>query len=394
MLVLLALAPAGLAGCATLISEGIARTVNDPGPPATIPMIPLGPRSVAALGMVKEQTEADSSRCEEGARVSAGRQIGSQATRSELAAERYIVCMARQGYRCENPSAHKACETAWAHSTANRQQWRQDSAECLQAVFFVVLASTRHARFVECMMGKGYRADVAEHAGESPAPPEPRETELPRVDGKPGAVAPSQDPARSVRAPASARPSMAPGTLKWPPVGASWTQTVRMSGSFGSGVETRTVRYLGETTWQGKTVRAFSSDSTTTYVDEQRRMLARADASGAPIDSYEPYFILADFPLHIGKWWTNRYRYSDHQWGRNINEARYDGEVDALESVRTRAGTFKAFKITLGGGTAQTVAWYAGELGLVVKMRNERFANHYRGRGVIETELVSYDFKP
>src|SRR5262245_63522770 len=97
MLVLLALMPASLAGCATLISEGIARTVNDPGPPATIPMIPFGPRSVAALRIVQEQTDADSARCEEGARVSAGHRIGSQATRSELATERYVVCMVKIG---------------------------------------------------------------------------------------------------------------------------------------------------------------------------------------------------------------------------------------------------------------------------------------------------------
>jgi hypothetical protein len=277
VLVLLALTPAGLAGCATLISEGIARTVNDPGPTSTISMIPLGPRSVAALGMVEEQTEADSSRCAEGARVSAGRQIGSQAARSELATERYVMCMARQGYRCENPSAHKACETAWAHPTANRQQLRQDSAECRKAVFFVVLASTRHSRYIECMTAKGYRSDVAEPAGETPAPPEPRETERPPVDEKPGAVAPPQGPARSVRAPASARPSTSPGALKWPPIGAGWTQTVRMSGSFGSGVETRTVRYLGETTWQGKTVRAFTNGSTTTYKENDyvRRVRGR-----------------------------------------------------------------------------------------------------------------------
>jgi hypothetical protein len=36
----------------------------------------------------------------------------------------------------------------------------------------------------------------------------------------------------------------------------------------------------------------------------------------------------------------------------------------------------------------------AGELGLVIKTRAERFSNHYRGPGVRETEVISYDFKP
>jgi len=37
---------------------------------------------------------------------------------------------------------------------------------------------------------------------------------------------------------------------------------------------------------------------------------------------------------------------------------------------------------------------HSGELGLVIKTRAERFSNHYRGPGVRETEVISYDFKP
>lgn len=189
-------------------------------------------------------------------------------------------------------------------------------------------------------------------------------------------------------------PSAATGALKWPPVGASYVQSVRKSGSFGSGEETRTIKYLGEQTWQGNKVRAFSSGSSITYVDAQRRILARVNSSGAPIESYEPYFIFADWPLRVGKWWPNRYRYSDHEWGRSFNNAQYDGEVEAYEHVRTRAGTFRSFRIALGGPSGKTVAWYADALGLVVKTRTERSSNHYRGHGVIETEIISYDFKP
>src|SRR4030095_1928304 len=47
-----------------------------------------------------------------------------------------------------------------------------------------------------------------------------------------------------------------------------------------------------------------------------------------------------------------------------------------------------------GGGRSKTVLWYSGELGLVIKTRAERFSNHYRGPGVRETEVISYDFKP
>jgi hypothetical protein len=171
ILILIVLMSVGLAGCATLAAEGIARTLNDPGPTVTVPMIPLGPPS-APLGLVEQQTQADSSRCAGDARVSAGHQIRSQAARAKLATELYVLCMAGQGYRCAVRSEHKACEAAWTHPTAARGQWLQDSGECRRAVFWTWgLASTVRARYLECMTSKGYRADVGEPTGRDLPPP-------------------------------------------------------------------------------------------------------------------------------------------------------------------------------------------------------------------------------
>jgi hypothetical protein len=256
--------------------------------------------------------------------------------------------------------------------------------------------------FPPCMARNGLRTTTVRFGKESreasatPSTPGDQEsTTSPAVAAEPTASAPSEPPATSVTAAVPAKPSTPPGALNWPPVGASYVLSVRTSGSFGAGVKTRKVTYLGEQTWQGSTVRAFSDGSITTYVDDKRRMLARVNSvSRAPIETYEPYFVFADWPLRTGKWWPNRYRYSDHEWGRTSNNAQYDGEVEAYENVKTPAGTFRCFRIALGGGTAKTVLWYSGELGLVVKTRNERFSSHYRGPGVSETELVSYDFKP
>jgi hypothetical protein len=69
-------------------------------------------------------------------------------------------------------------------------------------------------------------------------------------------------------------------------------------------------------------------------------------------------------------------------------------DQEAFENVKTPAGTFTAFRIDLGGASSSTTLWYNDDLGIVVKSRNERRANHYLGRGVLETALVSYDFKP
>lgn len=401
ILIPIVLMAVGLAGCVHLAVDGIlhAGAANLDDPAATLPMVPLGPSSAAAVGLEKQRTQLSSSRkCSWIARYQDVNHFGNR-----RAPEFYVQCMAQRGYRCADRSQHKACEAAWTHPTATREQWREDTAECLRSVFFVVLASTRHARAVECMKSKGYRPDVGEPIGETSAPPstpsDHGSTSSPSVPAESiplsTAIANPQGPAGSVTAAVPARQAAAPGVLNWPPVGASYVQSVRKSGSFGSGVETRTVTYLGEQTWQGHKVRAFTEGSITTYVDSRRRILARvASSTGAPIESFEPYFILADWPLRIGKWWPNRYRYSDHEWGRSFNDVRYDGEVEAYEDVRTLAGTFRGFRIALGGTASKTVHWYSGDLGLVIKTRAERLSNHHRGPGVYESELISYDFKP
>jgi hypothetical protein len=185
------------------------------------------------------------------------------------------------------------------------------------------------------------------------------------------------------------------GALKWPPAGSSYILAERTSGSYGLGRRQKTVRYLGEQPWQGRKAFAFSDGSVTTYVDAQRRILARVrDSDGAPLEAFEPYFVQGAWPLVVGKWWTNRYRHYDYRSGRRFDDVDYPGKVEAYEDVRTPAGTFKAFRIVLGGVSSHTVLWYSGDLGLVIKMQSERQSNHYLGRGVYETELVYYDFKP
>ena len=169
-MLLILLIPLCVAGCATLMAEGIARTINDPGPTVTVAMVPIGPPS-ADSGRDYQQTVADSSRCTKNAQVGAGHRIGSQATRAKLATELYVVCMVGQGYRCVDRSEHKVCAGAWGHPTATREQLLKDAEECRKAVFWTLgLASTVHARYLECMSSKGYHADRGEPTSGNPPP--------------------------------------------------------------------------------------------------------------------------------------------------------------------------------------------------------------------------------
>jgi hypothetical protein len=198
-----------------------------------------------------------------------------------------------------------------------------------------------------------------------------------------------ETPVRTPERTSSSGRSAASGELKWPPVNSRAVMSVRTSGSFGSGSRLQTIYFLGERDWQGRKAFAFSNGSVTTYADARRRTLARAK-SDVPVESFEPYFALAEWPLVVGKRWPNRYRHHDHLSGRRFDDVQYDGKVEALEDVKTPAGTFKAFRIHLGGTSSNYILWYSGELGIFIKTRNERFSNHYLGSGVREAELAVY----
>lgn len=194
-------------------------------------------------------------------------------------------------------------------------------------------------------------------------------------------------------APATAPPGAPQTDLKWPAVGSSWVQTERTSGSFGSETRQATWKFLGEQTWQGKKVMAFSDGAVTNYTDSRRRLLA-TNRGTALAESYQPYYTTADWPLFVGKSWPNRYTYRDEARGQSFDNVQQDGKVETYEDVKVPAGTFKAFKIGLTNPAFRVTTWYVPELGLFVKTRTERLSTFPLGPGVRETELVSYDFKP
>ena len=181
--------------------------------------------------------------------------------------------------------------------------------------------------------------------------------------------------------------------LKLPPVDSSFVMQNKNSGSFGSDTSQSTWKFLGEQTWQGRKLIAFSDGTLTNYGDPQRRLIATVRGT-TPVESYDPYYTGADWPLFVGKSWPNRFRYTDHRQNRTFENVQHDGKVEAYEEVRTLAGTFKAFKINLGDQFLRVTQWYSPELALFIKTHTERLPGFFAGPGVRETELVSYDFKP
>jgi hypothetical protein len=87
----------------------------------------------------------------------------------------------------------------------------------------------------------------------------------------------------------------------WPPPGSTWSVNLKLSGSLGSGVRDVTNESLGEVDWQGRRVMGISTrGGAQAYFDSERRIVATA-RDGKPIQTYDPYEALYDWPLFVGK---------------------------------------------------------------------------------------------
>jgi hypothetical protein len=173
-----------------------------------------------------------------------------------------------------------------------------------------------------------------------------------------------------------------------PPLGSTWTTAQRDTGSFGSGdVQVHSTR--GEQTWEGKQVVTFASSQATILANpDTGKWIAILGPDGKPVLSFDPPRGF-NFPLSVGKTWTNSIRMTIHATNRTIP---FDStcKVESYGDVTVQAGTFKVFKIgcSTTAPTEETY-WFSPEMGLFVKSSQKRAANHPSGAGTRETELVS-----
>jgi hypothetical protein len=68
---------------------------------------------------------------------------------------------------------------------------------------------------------------------------------------------------------------------------------------------------------------AFSDGTVTNYLDARRRLVATVRGA-TPVESYEPYYTGADWPLFVGKSWPNRFKYTDHRQNRTFDNVQHD----------------------------------------------------------------------
>jgi len=185
---------------------------------------------------------------------------------------------------------------------------------------------------------------------------------------------------------------MAPKAERYvaPPVGSTWVQAQRNTGSYGSG--TAQVPFKrGERMWQGKMMGTIESPQQIIVSAADGGWMAILSPEGKPLLSYDPPMNFS-YPLVVGKTWTSSHRLTvipkdqvvpfDATW-----------KVEAYEDVTVPAGTFKAFKMSASSFGFQDMYWFVPELGIYAKQSLRRTDKSGYGPGTREVELVSQSIK-
>lgn len=125
--------------------------------------------------------------------------------------------------------------------------------------------------------------------------------------------------------------------------------------------------------------------------DASRRIVAQV-RNAKPVQTYDPYEALYEWPLFVGKSWVSEFRIWDHAREQTV-ALKYDFRVEAFEEVSNFRGSFKAFRIRRDGPDDRYIVWFTPDLAIEVKRVWERFSSHRLGAGTNDMELVSHSIK-
>jgi hypothetical protein len=172
------------------------------------------------------------------------------------------------------------------------------------------------------------------------------------------------------------------------PIGATWTQAMNDTGSFGKGSTAQSWKAVRDEVWQGRKVRVFESEQLTILADADTTKWVAFLSKGKPILSWDPP-IGWEFPMEVGKTWSTKHRFTIHAAKRTVPlEVKFN--VEAYEEVTVAAGTFKTFRIRTSDNLGnENVTWWSPEIGLFIKRIQTRTPKNASGPGTRETQLVS-----
>lgn len=126
------------------------------------------------------------------------------------------------------------------------------------------------------------------------------------------------------------------------------------------------------------------------------------EEGGKQVDPEDSRRKLLDFPLHVGKKWTDiTYHYPLTDIQKRTGKAVFDEDfkIEGIEDVVTAAGTFKAYKIYFehsnrkARGSGWIRYWYSPEAKTWVKSKVENSRFWRANPWAQDAELISYELK-
>ena len=174
-------------------------------------------------------------------------------------------------------------------------------------------------------------------------------------------------------------------------IGSEYVLVQENSGSFGAGTRDVGVRVVG-TEWKGRTVQGFQGPEGTILVEPDGAWFAIVGKDGRETVTWDPP-VGYSYPLEPGKSWVRSTTMTLHAQGRTVPvESRLS--VEAFEDVTVPAGTYKAYRVrSVNNVGEESVNWFQPELGIFVKSRVERSAQHAAGAGVREMQLKTLNLQ-
>jgi hypothetical protein len=177
------------------------------------------------------------------------------------------------------------------------------------------------------------------------------------------------------------------------PIGSVLVRIQKNTGSYGTGQVTSTLTRMEPRLWKGRQVAVYANDTGPTLLQlpPNGSFVGLFDGE-TPVVTYDPppgY----DWPLEVGKSWTQRYNMTIHRSNRVI-PVEVKVAVEAYEDVTMPGGTFKTFRIrsvdNLGN---DNVNWFSPDLGVFVKQKLTRTAASPSGAGTQEVETIRQTIK-
>ena len=175
--------------------------------------------------------------------------------------------------------------------------------------------------------------------------------------------------------------------------GSTWTY--RVTDSTAKEPFSLTITYQKEDVYKGYPVLAFGAGVETIYYDRDLNFVA-VIKDGRVLREGSPSVRSFDFPFYVGKEWRAMITFQDYQRTLSWVPVEVFWKVSEYEDVKVPAGEFRAFHLVSEPSTnwgLKEQVWYAPDVKQAVRIRRERTAAHYLGKGRETWELTEYTLR-